>query len=341
MTFLPTTARGVTQLREDLDLLNNGGFASIRNNQTVEERLLIGRVFDDTGTETTVRVPKLSTLQFDFPAQPSDALEFTLAPGVQIARIFTQVVDAFNKSHKLRGVFGKCTWILDTVKDPADNSLPDAAILALPRDRLLRIVDGLQTLKTPWDFDNPDDGLGTSQAEYFADVDFPIGRKIILRWFSADGNPVRFKGDLVGGDFFPFVLTDFQFRTEEILTFKDDTVTNVDHHWSSQKIKREIDLKTALVTTTPFTVTDEDLLLVDPGVPVATITVNLPPSADRYDAVSDTAKPIHIKNIHDNNGQIVIVVPDGSEEIDEAASVNIFKKGSLTLAPDGADWWII
>lgn len=241
MTFNANTLRGEFIMREDLKYLNLGGVSGSTNNQTGEQRLTVGRVFDDSGTDETISIPALGAMQLDFPAQPVDTTQFTLAAGDEIAVVFTEQVAAFITGHKLRGVSGKCTWVLDTVKDPADNNLTDAQVLALPRDRLLRIANGLQSLVTPWDFDNPDDASGTSKAEYYNDIDFPLGRKIIIRWFSIDDNPVTFKGGIVNGSFFPFTLTDFQERTDDELTIRDDTTVSANRHWSSSKVKAAVD----------------------------------------------------------------------------------------------------
>lgn len=95
------------------------------------------------------------------------------------------------------------------------------------------------------------------------------------------------------------------------------------------------------ITTTPFAVTNEDILLVDPGVPASDIEINLPASGDRHDATHDTCQVITIRNIHDSNVDRVNINPDGSEEINEVTTIQLKRGESVTLAPDGSDWWSI
>ena len=95
------------------------------------------------------------------------------------------------------------------------------------------------------------------------------------------------------------------------------------------------------VTTTPFAVTTEDILLVDPGVPASDIEINLPTSASRFDSNLNQARPITIRNIHDSNVDRVNINPDGSEEINEVTVIQLKRGESVTLTPDGSDWWSI
>lgn len=97
-------------------------------------------------------------------------------------------------------------------------------------------------------------------------------------------------------------------------------------------------LKTTTVTTTPYTATDEDLLLVDPDTLGADITINLPLSADRF---SDPySRPVLIKHSGTTATYNVIVIASGAEEIDGMASINFTSPQSKGVHPDGADWWI-
>jgi len=96
--------------------------------------------------------------------------------------------------------------------------------------------------------------------------------------------------------------------------------------------------KCVLVTTTPYTVTDEDILLVDPSILASDLEINLPASSIRVNGV--LCQPLTIKNIHDSNDDRVNVNPDGSEKIDEADDFELKRKESITLVPDGSDWWI-
>lgn len=97
-------------------------------------------------------------------------------------------------------------------------------------------------------------------------------------------------------------------------------------------------LKTVTVITTPFTVTDEDQLFVDPDTLGGDITINLPTSASRFN--DPYSRPVTIKHKGTTTDHDVIVVASGAEEIDGNASITFTMPDSRTLAPDGADWWI-
>lgn len=95
------------------------------------------------------------------------------------------------------------------------------------------------------------------------------------------------------------------------------------------------------VGTTPFAVTTEDILLVDPGVPGSDIEIDLPTSASRFDSNLNQARPLTIRNIHDSNVDRVNINPDGSEEINEVAVIQLKRGESVTITPDGSDWWSV
>ncbi len=93
------------------------------------------------------------------------------------------------------------------------------------------------------------------------------------------------------------------------------------------------------VTSTPFTVTDQDIVLVDVAAIGSDAVINLPASTDRFE--SDITHPVTIKHLGGTN-DVVDITPDGTEEIETVAGVTSIKKGvSLEIKPDGSDWWII
>lgn len=96
--------------------------------------------------------------------------------------------------------------------------------------------------------------------------------------------------------------------------------------------------KTVTVTTSPFTVTDEDLLLVDADTLGAAITINFPTSASRF--IDPYGRPITVKNISLTDTHTLTVDPSGSEEADGETTVGILTLQSQTFNPDGSDWWL-
>ena len=97
--------------------------------------------------------------------------------------------------------------------------------------------------------------------------------------------------------------------------------------------------KFTTVTTTPFTATDEDIILVNPDTLGANITINLPTSSSRV--VGIYARPITVKHIGSTATYTVTIDPNGSEEVDRQTTASITQPQSLLMAPDGSDWWVI
>lgn len=89
----------------------------------------------------------------------------------------------------------------------------------------------------------------------------------------------------------------------------------------------------ATVTSTPFTITSEDLILVDASAGIKTI--NLPPASTR------TSRTVVVKKI-DLTGNDVTVVPNGAQTIDGNASTVLFNTNeTYTFFSDGSNWFII
>lgn len=99
--------------------------------------------------------------------------------------------------------------------------------------------------------------------------------------------------------------------------------------------------KTITVLETPFTITNEDIILVDTDAVGALAVVNLPMSSDRFNIKTNTGSPVTIKNIGVIGTFNVNVVPNGLEEVEFTTDAIILKPDSLTLSPDGTDWWIV
>ena len=249
---------GTVFIGEDVALRNHGGFISSTNLQIQDTGILIGRSYGGSttpsvegldGSEVLISVPMFAEEELDFPAQPLDDEELTVSGTGNTIFVFTEVLPAMITNETLRGVFGKCTWVLQTAKDPADNLLSDEDFLLLPDNKLIIIVDGLIGLEKPFDFDDPKDrdgltdGNGTDFVRYKVPVDFDLGRKIKVTTTSTNGQPFRIKGHTVNGRFTPFFLTDFHLRTTEHLSILDDDLTTEENHWSAQKIQDELDFK--------------------------------------------------------------------------------------------------
>lgn len=100
-------------------------------------------------------------------------------------------------------------------------------------------------------------------------------------------------------------------------------------------------LKQTTLTAVQLTVTDEDIILSDPGAAGADITINLPPSGNRFNAISNIARPITIRNIHNLNNFRVNIFSDSPEEVNEVFQIQLKRGESVTLTPDGSDWWSI
>jgi len=100
-------------------------------------------------------------------------------------------------------------------------------------------------------------------------------------------------------------------------------------------------LETSIVTTTPFTPVDEDIILVNPDTLGADITINLPDSSDRYDSSVNVGQPLTIKHIGTTGTYSVFVNPITAQQVEMEDDALILMAVSLTLMPDGAGWWVV
>ncbi len=99
-------------------------------------------------------------------------------------------------------------------------------------------------------------------------------------------------------------------------------------------------LKFVTVTTSPFTVTDEDMIFANPDTLGADITINLPTTASR--ASGGYTRPVTVKHVGATSDHDVILDASGSEEIDGAATnVISIQEDSIDVASDGIGWNII
>ena len=95
----------------------------------------------------------------------------------------------------------------------------------------------------------------------------------------------------------------------------------------------DTDIETKVVITTSFTVSSEDVILVDDDTAGADVTIFLPAAADR-------TKPCTIKKLG-NTGK-VFVDGDGSETIDdELQQILGSQYNSITVAPNNSNWFIL
>lgn len=132
------------------------------------------------------------------------------------------------------------------------------------------------------------------------------------------------------GDVYPIVLDDSQ-NIEREFDPLTDTIPGASGGGNLKFV--EIDF-----TDSPYTITDEELVLVDTT--GGTVQVNLPPSASRING--DYSKNVTIKKKFVTLFRTVNIVPDGAEEIDSnGGTTSISGQTSLRLAPDGNDWWIV
>ena len=94
-----------------------------------------------------------------------------------------------------------------------------------------------------------------------------------------------------------------------------------------------------VVAVTPYTVTTEDILLVDVATVGSDVEIILPPSSDRFDG--GVVHPVTIKHLGGTN-DVIDLTPDGIEEVEGVVGVTKLKKGvSLEIKPDNVNWWII
>jgi len=93
--------------------------------------------------------------------------------------------------------------------------------------------------------------------------------------------------------------------------------------------------ESVLVDASPYTA-DSALSVILVDTTAEAITINLPPAADMV------KRTLVIKKIAGPLPQAVIVVPDGSETIDDQASISIpAAYTARTLFSDGTAWWVI
>ena len=258
---------GTIFLGEDVTLSAIGGFpagSSIQRNLSaiaVTRRIGASALLGDgilDGSEARITIADFQPEQFDFQAQPDDSETLVVAGDGEVAFVFTEILSAMITAHTCRGTSGVCDLFIDITLDVNDNNLTDQQLLALPRDRLLRVADGRRDFDRSFDFNNPsdrngsNDGNGSSYALYSAPIDLDQGRKVILRWRSADGNPFTIKGATVGGVFQPYIVTDFLERRFQQMTVVDDTITTTDNHWSAARIQQAIDALSPMLPLPAF-----------------------------------------------------------------------------------------
>ena len=167
------------------------------------------RVFTEAdGTDhfmTSVRIKPLEFGTF----QPGFESTQTISGDEVIEGVFTQQQDAFNYAHIFRGTQGKLTF--DVSVDSLRRDLPpdnftDSQLLAIPLDELLFLADSKSDVAKAADFDNPEDPINDADSLVYKTArDFEVGRKLILRWRSADGGTVTPKGTLTGNPDAPFI----------------------------------------------------------------------------------------------------------------------------------------
>jgi len=98
-------------------------------------------------------------------------------------------------------------------------------------------------------------------------------------------------------------------------------------------------VKTITNADSPFTITDQDIILADPS--AGDITVILPLASARFNTAAQTSTPIIILNIHDMNNFTVNVDGNGSETINEVASIPLKRKEGIKAGSDNTEWWIL
>jgi len=346
----------------DVKLTNQAGFLS-RIDRTIfpnTKNILVDRFYDDDGTDTNITAVKLDPFEWGT-FQPFFNVNETITNGNEIVFAFQQLEDAYNSGHIWRGVSGVMRF--DVFIDPAQPSGQTEAQAVTsynsnPEIFVQIVVGAVDMADIDFDNDAPDAWATTTdyqpldtvtesgtkytcleahtsgtfatdlaankwrsydgvQQLYGSDKNFVKGQNLIGVFFPVGGGSVVVKGGDFSGTFKPYFETYFASRFAQNLALQPKIVT---------------------VTTTPYTVTDEDILLVDPS--AADIVINFPPSADRHDSVTDQARPIMVKNIHDANDFTVSINPDSSEEIDEETIIYLCAKESLEAAPDGSNWWL-
>ena len=203
-------------LGQDVSIENNGGFSTNKNQITLEKKLLIGRTWDDAGTDELISIVHLDAEQEDI-FQPTFSEEFTLTGDDRLSFVFIQLVDAFNTFQIFKGTKGLLTFDLFVAKNPNDDdTLTNLQLINLPAKEKIQLVNGLfDFIRNPidpdtgdpidggtgnanfWDFDDPNGENGDIRNDklfYKSAVDYAIGRKLIIEWYSADGNETKVLG---------------------------------------------------------------------------------------------------------------------------------------------------
>ena len=237
-------------LGQDSGISNNAGFASIVNVVASTTSLFGFRTYDTLGTTADISWPQLDPFEWGvFQSDDSDTI--TVSGDTPIKFVFNQLEDAFNRANILRGTQGKLVFDVSVARDPNDdNTLTDAQLLALPDSDVIKLVDRMNDFVQPFDFDNPSgflppDGEPLGQDEAYSmfksDKDFVKGRKLIAKFYSADGNDLTMKGlDLGNGQFVPWLKTYFASRFIDTVYPTNDTITTSENTWSAEKIAQEI-----------------------------------------------------------------------------------------------------
>lgn len=204
-------------LGDIVSLEDNAGFASYVSLLTLGVFNLVNfRSYTQAdGTDDFIQTVRLGAEEFGT-FQPGFDETQTISGDETIEAVFTQLQDAFNYKHIFRGTQGKLTFDLFVDKfrrDLPPDNFTDAQLLALPDDELLRLVNSRSDILKPSDFDNPDDPPNDADTLVYKNArNFEVGRKLIIKWRSDDGNPTTVKGDTIGGNFIPFFQTFFADR---------------------------------------------------------------------------------------------------------------------------------
>ncbi len=293
-----TASRDSVCLGEDVCVGNHGGRLSVENQISGVTALPVGRAFSTAGTAETLNVPRLTAQQSGV-FQPLFAETRTISGTQSIDYVFDQQVTAFNQWNIVRCTGGLLTFDIFVARDATqDSTLTDAQLIALPREDKIQIHNGLVDYERREGTGNPDyfdcsnrNGEGGNAANdrmyYKTDVEFGVGRKLIISGYSPDESTVTIFGGVPPGDveFAAYLETAFQSLSLDTILVNDDASAAGNRTLSAAEVDSRIAAGVGSPTAANVSVSDDNLTGVVTG------SGNVQVALDRLDNTGIGAAP--------------------------------------------------
>lgn len=315
---------GTYFLGQSVNLSNNAGIISENDLVQQETSFFVNRPENDNGTFDFpfAGLPRLNKVIWKI-VQPLEDEDILFGPGETIEEldvVFTNTADGTLRGSRAKGSFGKFYINIWVARDPNDdNTLTNQQLIDLPAEDKIEILNGLIDQPRAFDLDNPTNPPDTDELFYNTPVFNAENRKLIIKYFSADGNPVQFKGTTISGQKIPRIESNGQDR------FRDNVNVNGNRN------------VTDVTSPTYDVVFTDQILFADTSSNSITITLE---SANAFlDNVSDT-RTLIVKRVGSNP---LTVAAQPGETINGQANVNVQRDQFvyITAIPGGTGYRIL